>query len=165
MKLNIPEFSFTILVGKSVFFVALLMFKLFTSLRMSSFWTSLNEKWDLELQNFLIATILGWFRYLTIAIRSGSFIFSQIGSSQLYCWVSRFWIIFEKKAFKTFAALFSVLMISSFSIRINLSLDYFSHLNCYNALFSFSLVEKHNAFVVSRNFFCFHYSYFWEICF
>ena len=141
------------------------MFRLFNSLRIFSFWTSLNEKWDLELQNFLIATILGWFRYLTIAIRSGSFIFSQIGSSQLYCWVSRFWIIFEKKAFKTFAALFSVLMISSFSIRINFSLDYFSHLNCYNALFSFSLVEKHNAFVVSRNFFCFHYSYFWEICF
>ena len=82
---NISEFSLIILVGISVFYVALLMFRLFSSLRISSFWTFLNEKWDLELQNFLIATMLGWFRYLTIAFRSGSFIFLQIGSSTLYC--------------------------------------------------------------------------------
>ena len=57
-----------ILVEISVFFVALLLFRLFSSLRISSFSTFLNKKWDLELQNFLIASILGWFRYPTIAI-------------------------------------------------------------------------------------------------
>ena len=74
---DISEFSLIILVRISVFYVALLMFRLFSSLRISSFWTVLNEKWGLELQNFLIATILGWFWYLTIAFRSGSFIFSD----------------------------------------------------------------------------------------
>ena len=103
---NISEFSFIILVGISVFCVALLMLRLFSFLRISSFWTFLNEKWDLELQNFLIATMLGWFRYLAIAFRSASFIFSEIGSSTLYCWMSRFWTIFEKKAFKTSAVFF-----------------------------------------------------------
>ena len=83
---NISEFSCVISVGKSVFCIAL-MFRLFSSLKISYLWTFLNEKWDLELQIFLIATILGWFRYLTIVFRSGSFIFSQIGSSALYCWM------------------------------------------------------------------------------
>ena len=119
---NISEFSCVISVGKSVFGIAL-MFRLFSSLKISYLWTFLNEKWDLELQIFLIATILGWFRYLTIVFRSGSFIFSQIGSSTLYCWMSRFWIIFEKTASKTFGGCFSVLMIASFSIRVILSLD------------------------------------------
>ena len=31
---------------------------------------------------------------------------------------------------------------------------------CFNTLFSFSLEQKHNGFVVSRNLFCFHYSFF-----
>ena len=61
---NISEFSFIILVEILMFGVALLMFSLFSSLRISSFWIFLNEKWDLELQNFLISTMLGWFRYL-----------------------------------------------------------------------------------------------------
>ena len=82
---DISEFSLIILVRISVFYVALLMFRLFSSLRISSFWTVLNEKWGLELQNFLIVTILRWFQYLTIAFRSGSFIFSQIESPTLYC--------------------------------------------------------------------------------
>ena len=120
---KMSEFSFIVLVGISVLFVALLMFRLFSSLRVSSFGTFLNEKWDLELQNFLIATILEWFQYLKIAFRSGSFIFSQIGSSLLYCWMARFWTLFEKKAFKTFAVPFSVLIIASFPIRFVLSLD------------------------------------------
>ena len=50
-----------------------------------------------RITNFLIATILGWFRFLTIAFRSESIIFSEIGSSKLYCGMSRFWTIFEKK--------------------------------------------------------------------
>ena len=70
---NMSKFSFLILVGISVFCVALSMFRLFSSLRISSFWTFLNEKWDLELKNFLIAIILGWFRYLTVAFISGSY--------------------------------------------------------------------------------------------
>ena len=37
---------------------------------------------------------------------------------------------------------------------------FFSHLNCYNTLFSFSLEQKHSGFFVSRNLFSFHYSYF-----
>ena len=117
------EFTFIILVGISAFCVTLLIFRLFSYLRISSFWTFLNETWDLEIKNFLIATMLEWFRYLTKALRSGSLIFSQIGSSTLYCWMSRFWAIFEKKAFKTFAVPCSVLMISSFLIRVILSLD------------------------------------------
>ena len=106
---KMSEFSFIILVEISVFCVALLMIRLFSSLRISSFRTFLNEKWDLELQNVLIATMLGWFRYPTTAFRSGPFIFSEIGSSTFYCWMSRFWTIFEKKTFKSF---------SSFSIRV-----------------------------------------------
>ena len=54
---KISEFSFIILVAILVFRVALLMFMLFSSLRISSFWTFLNEKRDLELQNFLTVTI------------------------------------------------------------------------------------------------------------
>ena len=158
---KITKFSFIILVVTSVFCITLLMF-----------------------QHYSIATMLGWFGYLPIAFRCGSFIFSQIFSSTLYCWMSRSWTIFEKKAFGTFAVLFSVLMISSFSVRAILSLDliflitlvyqfskisshprYFSHLTDYNTHFSFSLEQKHSGSVVSRYLSCFHYSYIWGICF
>ena len=81
-----------------MFRVVSLMFRFFSSLRKSSFCKLQNEKFDFELQNLLIATMLGWFRYLTIAFRNGSFIFSQIASSTLYCLMSRFWIVFEKKS-------------------------------------------------------------------
>ena len=56
--------------------------------------------------NFLKFSILGWSRYLTIGFRGRSFIFSQIGSSKLYCWMSRFWIIFLKKCLKLLQFLF-----------------------------------------------------------
>ena len=102
----------------------------------------------------------------------------------LYCWMSRFWTIFEKKAFKTFAVPFSVLMISSFLIRVILWLDliffdnigltifqnvlllqiFFSSKLLWYSLFVF-LRSVTQWFFVSRNLFCFHYSYFWEICF
>ena len=132
---KITKFSFIMLVVTSVLCITLFMF-----------------------QHYLITKMLGWFGYLPIAFRCGSYIISQIFSSTLYCWMSRPWTIFEKKAFETFAVLFSVLMISSFSVRAILSFDliflitlvyqfskisshprYFSHLTDYNTHFSFSL--------------------------
>ena len=134
-----------------MFCVVSLMFRFFSSLRISSFCKFQNEKFDFEFQNFLIATILGWFRYLTIAFRNGSLIFSQIASSTLYCLMSRFWTVFEKKVLKILAVPFSLLLISSFSIRDN----FFVGLDFWILDF---LGRETSGSVVSPNLFCFHYS-------
>ena len=55
--------------------------------------------------------------------------------------MSRFWTIFKKKVFKTFAVPFSVLMISSFSIKVILIIFLdsigltFSKMSCYRRFF------------------------------
>ena len=110
------EFSLINLVGMSVFCVALFTFKFFISFKISSLSTNEKLKRVLELQFSLIAVMLGWTLYLTIAPITGSLMEAYIGSSSLYCGIFRFWIIVEKKLFKTLAvslSFFKILVLST----------------------------------------------------
>ena len=97
------KFSLSNLVGMSVFCVALLAFKFFISFKLFSLSTNEKLKRVLELQFYLIAIMLGWALYLTIALITGPLMEADIGSCSLYCGIFRFWIIVEKKLFKTLA--------------------------------------------------------------
>ena len=97
-------FSLINLVGiSSVFCVALFAFKFFISFNISSLSTNKKLKDVLELKNSLIAIMLGWALYLTIELTTGSLMEEDIGSCSLNCGIFRFWIIVEKKLFKTLA--------------------------------------------------------------
>ena len=65
---KISEFSLINLVGMFVFCVALFAFKFFISFKISSLSTNEKLKSVLELQFSLIAIMLGWVLYLTIAL-------------------------------------------------------------------------------------------------
>ena len=96
------KFSLSNLVGMSVFCVALLAFKFFISFKLFSLSTNEKLKRVLELQFYLIAIMLGWALHLTIALITESLMEADIECCSLYCEFSRFWIIVEKKLFKTF---------------------------------------------------------------
>ena len=84
--------------------------------KISSLSTNEKLKRVLELQFSLIAVMLGWTLYLTIAPITGSLMEAYIGSSSLYCGIFRFWIIVEKKLFKTLAvslSFFKILVLST----------------------------------------------------
>ena len=91
------------LVGMSVFCVALFAFKFFISFKISSLSTNEKLKGLLKLQFSLIAMMLGWTLYLTIALITESLIEADIRSCSLCCGIFRFLIIVEKKLFKTLA--------------------------------------------------------------
>ena len=91
------------LVGISVFCVALFAFKFFFSFIISTLSTNEKLKGVIELQFSLIAIMLGWTLYIMIALITGSLMEADIGSCSLYCGIFRFWIIVEKKSFKTLA--------------------------------------------------------------
>ena len=60
--------------------------------------------------------MLGWALYLIIALITGSLMEADIGSCSLYCGIFRFWIIVEKKLFKTLAvslSFFKILVLST----------------------------------------------------
>ena len=63
----------------------------------------MNLKLNFELeQRSLITIILGMFLYLMMTLITRSFIFWQIGSTRLFCGISRF-LMLEKKLFTNFA--------------------------------------------------------------
>ena len=110
------EFSLINLVGMSVFCVALFAFKFFISFKISSLSTNEKLKRVLELQFSLTAIMQGWTLYLTTALITGSLMEADIGSCSLYCGIFRFWIIVEKKLFKTLAvslSFFKILVLST----------------------------------------------------
>ena len=68
------------LVGMSVFCVALFDCNILISFRISTFSTNEKLQLDLEVQFSLIAIILGWVLYFTIALMTGSLIFPGVQS-------------------------------------------------------------------------------------
>ena len=110
------------LVGISVFCVALFAFKFFISFKVSSLSTNEKLKHVVELQFFLIAVMLGWVLYLTVLI-TWSLMEADIGSCSFYCGIFRFFMIVEKKLFKTLAVFLSFFKILLSSTSVIFSLD------------------------------------------
>ena len=101
------------LVGMSVFCVALFDCNILISFTMSTFSTNKKLKLDLEVQFSLMAITLGCALYFTIALMTGSLIFSDVRSIWLNCGMLRLVTILAKNSFKTLAVSLSLLMILS----------------------------------------------------
>ena len=144
-----------------------------------------SSEWNFESeQRSLITIILGIFLYLMMTLITRSFIFWQIGSTRLFCGISRF-LMLEKKLFTNFAFAWLFLIIYSpstsvvFSLETTLLHNYgittfqmswyhkcFSYLGYCSNLSYFSTKVKHNNFVEYCSFFyfpcfCFSGRYSW----
>ena len=89
-------FSFKIITGISVISVASLAFNLLISLKTSLTLTPQKWKHGIFLA-FLMAMILGWFLYLSIALKIGWRIFPARGLESLNSEILRFFTVLEKK--------------------------------------------------------------------
>ena len=111
------------LVGMSVLCVALFNCNILIFFRISTFSTNEKLKLDLEIQFSLIAVALGWALYFTIALMTGSLIFSDVRSIWLNCGMLRLVTILAKNSFKTLAVSLSLLMILSPSTIVIFSFE------------------------------------------
>ena len=111
------------LVGMSVLCVALFNCNILIFFRISTFSTNEKLKLDLEIQFSLIAVALGWALYFTIALMTGSLIFSDVRSIWLNCGMLRLVTILAKNSFKTLAVSLSPLMILSPSTIVIFSFE------------------------------------------
>ena len=76
-----------------------------------------------ELSTLLIAFILGWLLYLTIAFRIRSEMFPEMSSQTWYSKILRVVTKLEEKVFFTLAVSLLLLIVLSFSIKVILSID------------------------------------------
>ena len=95
----------------SVFCVSLFHCNILISFRKSTFSTNEKLKLDLQVQFYLMAIILGWALYFTMALMTESLIFSDVRSIWLNCGMLRLVTTLEKDSFKTLAFSLSLLMI------------------------------------------------------
>ena len=119
---NTSEFYLIILVGISGYWDALFRFKRLFSVSISLKLIFLKLKTPFLLYLVLIAIMLECFFYFRITFKIESLTFSIIGSILEYWEMLRFFTILPKKLFTTSVVPFSVFTISSFSLKLILSL-------------------------------------------
>ena len=67
---------------------------------------------------FFYLSMLGWLRYFTMDLITGSLMLSEIGSQLAHSAILRLLTILEKKVFRICAAFLSLSMISSSSVKV-----------------------------------------------
>ena len=102
------------------------------------------------LEIFPTAFILGRSLYLRIDFKTGSLISLEIGSGNGYSGILRLLMMVEKKVFKAFAVLVSVLMILSFSITVIFS--------------SNGVLSNRKGLTVFQKFCCLWFSFYLNYC-
>ena len=117
---NIFEFSLIIFGGISEYWDAFFNFNMLISVSVSLKLTSPKLKASFRLHLALIAGMLAFFSYISIAFKVGSF--SIIGSKLEKWEMSRFFTILPNELLKTSAFSFSALIILPLSLRLILSL-------------------------------------------
>ena len=118
---KISALSLITFVGMSVYWLTFVESKL----KISSSSACQKEKKEhfFLLHTSPILSMLGWLRYFTEDLITGSLMLSQIGSQLTYSAILRLLTILEKKVFRICAVLISLSTISSSSIKVTFSLD------------------------------------------
>ena len=116
---KISALSLTVFVEMCVSWLTFMESKLKISIKISSLSTCEKEKREYYflLHTSPILSMLGWSRYFTMSLITGSLMLSEIGSQLAYSAILRLLAILEKRVFRICAVLISLSTISSSLIK------------------------------------------------